>query len=185
LVGDALLARAFDVLATEIQPSAAAARCCAILGRAAGPTALVGGQAADLQYAVRSSEQPGNLDELQAIHKRKTGALFVASLELGGVAAGASAYQLAALTGYGERVGLVFQITDDLLDVTGSQAAVGKRVTKDSQNGKLTFPAVLGVEESRRRAAQLTDEACAIIESLGPTAGPLVALARFVCSRER
>jgi geranylgeranyl diphosphate synthase, type II len=185
LVGDALLARAFDVLASKIQPPAVAARCCAILGRAAGPTALVGGQAADLQYAERSSEQPGNLEELQAIHKRKTGALFVASLELGGVVAGASEYQLAALTGYGERVGLAFQITDDLLDVGGSQAAVGKRVAKDSRNGKLTFPAVLGVEESRRRAAQLIDEACAIIETLGPTAGPLVALARFVCSRER
>jgi geranylgeranyl diphosphate synthase, type II len=185
LVGDALLARAFDVLATEVEPPAAAARCCAILGHAAGPTALVGGQAADLQYAERSSEQAGSLEELQEIHKRKTGALFVASLELGGVVAGASAYQIAALTGYGERVGLAFQITDDLLDVAGSQAAVGKRVAKDSQNGKLTFPAVLGVEESRRRAAQLTDEACAIIETLGPTAGPLAALARFVCSRER
>jgi geranylgeranyl diphosphate synthase type II len=185
LVGDALLARAFDVLATEIEPPAAAARCCSIIGHAAGPTALVGGQAADLQYAARLSEQPGNLDELQAIHKRKTGALFVASLELGGVVAGASAYQLAALTGYGERVGLAFQITDDLLDVAGSQVAVGKRLAKDFQKGKLTFPAVLGVEESRRRAAQLTDEACAIIESLGPTAAPMVALARFVCSRER
>jgi geranylgeranyl diphosphate synthase type II len=185
LVGDALLARAFEVLAGEIQPPAAAARCCAVLARAAGATALVGGQAADLQYSERTDESSSSLGELQAIHERKTGALFVASLELGGIVAGASPYQLAALTGYGQRVGLAFQITDDLLDVAGEQSSVGKRVAKDSEKGKLTFPAVLGVDESRRRAAELIDDACAIIEVLGPTAEPLVALARYVCSRER
>lgn len=185
LVGDALLARAFEVLAGEIRPPEIAARCCAVLGRAAGATALVGGQAADLKFAEMAHKTTGSLDELQAIHERKTGALFVASLELGGMVAGASDYQLAALTGYGERVGLAFQITDDLLDVSGDQAAVGKRVAKDLENGKLTFPAVLGIEESRRRASQLIHEACGIIESLGPTAKPLVALARFVGSRER
>jgi geranylgeranyl pyrophosphate synthase len=122
-------------------------------------------------------------DELQAIHERKTGALFVAALELGGIVAGASPYQLAALSGYGRRVGLAFQITDDLLDVTGDESAVGKRLAKDCENGKLTFPAVLGVEESLRRASALIDEACDIIEVLGPTAEPLVGLARFVYSR--
>jgi geranylgeranyl diphosphate synthase type II len=183
LVGDALLARAFEVLATEIQPPDVAARCCAILARAAGATALVGGQAADLQHAENPAAAISCVDELQAIHDRKTGALFVASLELGGIIAGASPYQLAALHGYGQRVGLAFQITDDLLDVSGDQSAVGKRVAKDSDNGKLTFPAVLGIDESRRRAEELIDEACSIIEALGPTAEPLVALARFVCSR--
>jgi geranylgeranyl diphosphate synthase type II len=184
LVGDALLARAFEVLAGEVQPPAAAARCCAILAQAGGATALVGGQAADLQQAENPDPVSNGINDLQAIHDRKTGALFVAALELGGVVAGASAYQLAALHGYGQRVGLAFQITDDLLDVAGDAAAVGKRVAKDSENGKLTFPAVLGIEESRRRAAELIDEACDIIEVLGPTAEPLVALARFVCSRE-
>jgi geranylgeranyl diphosphate synthase type II len=185
LVGDALLARAFEIMASEIEPAAVAARCCAILGRAAGATALVGGQAADLQHEPHVGDSVNELDELRSIHERKTGALFVASLELGGTVAGASAYQLAALTGYGERVGLAFQITDDLLDVAGTQSSVGKRVAKDSKCGKLTFPAVLGIDESRRRAVQLIDEACDIIRSLGPTAEPLVALARFVCSRER
>lgn len=184
LVGDALLARAFEVLATEIRPPEVAARCCAILGRAAGATALVGGQAADLQEA-RNSQCQGGVEKLQAIHERKTGALFVAALELGGSVSGASAYQLAALRGYGRLIGLAFQITDDLLDVAGEQSAVGKRVAKDDKNGKLTFPAVLGIEESRRRAAELIDEACGIIEVLGPTAKPLVSLARFVSSRER
>jgi geranylgeranyl diphosphate synthase type II len=193
LVGDALLARAFDVLASELQPPAVAAKCCAVLGRAAGATALVGGQANDLRHArevFNSSQRSHNdssndLDQLQAIHRRKTGALFVASLEMGGIVAGASSYQLEILRGYGQRVGLAFQITDDLLDVTGNAADVGKQVAKDSENGKLTFPALLGVEESRRRAAELIDEACAIIEQLGPTADTLVALAKFVVSRDK
>ena len=139
----------------------------------------------DLQQAENTQCKAAGIEELQAIHERKTGALFVAALELGGLVAGASAYQLAALQGYGQRVGLAFQITDDLLDVAGEQLAVGKRVAKDDKNGKLTFPAMLGVEESRHRAAELIDEACDIIEVLGPTAKPLVSLARFVTSRQR
>jgi geranylgeranyl diphosphate synthase type II len=183
LVGDALLARAFEVLATEVQPPEVAARCCAVLGHAAGATALVGGQAADLLFAEDVQTETPTVELLQAIHDRKTGALFVAALELGGIVAGASPYQLEVLNGYGRRVGLAFQVTDDLLDVAGSQSAVGKRVAKDSANGKLTFPALLGIEESRRRAAELIDEACHIMEVLGPTGQPLVALARFVGSR--
>jgi geranylgeranyl diphosphate synthase type II len=183
LVGDALQARAFEIMATEVQPPEVAARCCGVLARAAGATALVGGQAADLQCA--KHRPVGGIEELQAIHDRKTGALFVAAVELGGIVAGASPYQLTALNGYGQRLGLAFQITDDLLDVAGEQAAVGKRVAKDVDSGKLTFPSVLGLEESRRRSAALIDEACDIIEELGPTAQPLVALARFVCSRKK
>jgi geranylgeranyl pyrophosphate synthase len=153
------------------------------LARAAGATALVGGQAADLHVPKNPDTKFPGINDLQAIHNRKTGALFVAATELGGIVAGASPYQLAALHEYAERIGLAFQITDDLLDVAGDQSAVGKRVAKDADNGKMTFPAVLGIEESRRRAAALVDEACDIIEELGPTAHPLVVLARFICSR--
>jgi geranylgeranyl diphosphate synthase type II len=185
LVGDALQALAMEVLASEIEPPATAARCCATLAHAAGATALVGGQAADLQCAGDGSGGDGELEQLAAIHRRKTGELFVASLELGGIVAGASADQLDALRSYGRTVGLAFQITDDLLDVAGSQSAVGKRVAKDSDNGKLTFPALIGINESQRRAAQLLDEACAIIKVLGPMSEPLCALARFVGSREK
>ena len=102
LVGDALLARAFEVLATEVTPPALAAKCCAVLGRAAGASALVGGQADDLAMAER--EHPtvnGTLTELEAIHRRKTGALFVAALELGGIVADGTGEQLAALKAYG------------------------------------------------------------------------------------
>jgi geranylgeranyl diphosphate synthase type II len=186
LVGDALLARAFDVLASDVKPPAIAAKCCAVLARAAGATALVGGQAADLRFAEKPDDAAeANLQELEAIHGRKTGALFVAALELGGIVASASPTQLSALAAYGRQIGLAFQITDDLLDVAGSQSTVGKRVAKDTANGKLTFPKLMGIEESRRRAAELVESACTIINVLGPKADPLCALARFVSSREK
>ena len=120
LVGDALQARAFEILASEISPPERAAQCCAVLGRAAGATALVGGQAADLAEAESPSPQAtASIAVLEAIHRRKTGALFVASLELGGIVAGGTAEQVAALVEFGQKLGLAFQITDDLLDVTG------------------------------------------------------------------
>jgi geranylgeranyl diphosphate synthase type II len=185
LVGDALLARAFEVLATEIKPPAVAAKCCAVLGRAAGASALVGGQADDLAMAARDPDAVhGDLPELEAIHRRKTGALFVASLELGGIVAGGTAEQLSALASYGRNVGLAFQIMDDLLDVSGSQAAVGKRIAKDVQRGKLTFPGLIGVESSRAQAEKLVDDACVMIEIFGAKAGPLCELARFVVERK-
>jgi geranylgeranyl diphosphate synthase type II len=186
LVGDALQARAFEILATDIQPPATAARCCAVLGRAAGASALVGGQAADIAMTTTDDGQmSGDLDQLEAIHARKTGALFVASLELGGMTANASDEQLQALIAYGCKLGLAFQITDDLLDVAGSQASVGKRLEKDAGHGKLTYPSLLGVDESRRRAKKLIDDACGMIELFGPKAGQLRALAQFVASREK
>ncbi len=184
LVGDALLARAFDVMAAELQPASVAAACCAILARAAGATALVGGQAADLEMAAaKPDDGSAGVSELKAIHRRKTGAIIRASLELGGCVAGSSAEELAALVGYGERVGLAFQIVDDLLDVAGDPAAVGKRLSKDADHNKLTFPRLLGREVSRQEAHKLTDEACAMIEIFGSRAAPLIELAKFVCTR--
>ncbi len=182
LAGDALLARAFEVLAAEVKPPDIAARCCSVLARAAGAVALVGGQAADLLVTEPASD---DLQRLESIHRRKTGALFSTALELGGIVARATPDQLAALASFGRKIGLAFQITDDLLDVAGSQSAVGKRVAKDAGHGKLTFPGLLGVDESRRRAEKLVDDACAMIEVFGPRAEPLCELARFVCWREK
>jgi geranylgeranyl diphosphate synthase type II len=186
LVGDALLARAFEVLARDVRPSSAAAKCCAVLGRAAGATALVAGQAADLAMAAGGSD-PSKIEphELEAIHRRKTGALIRASLELGGIVAGATEKQLAALVAYGDKLGLAFQITDDLLDVSGDAVTAGKRLAKDAERGKLTFPRLLGLDASRRQAATLVDEACAMIEIFGTRARPLRELARFVLERNR
>lgn len=179
LVGDALLARAFEILAADVKPADRAARSCAVLGQAAGATALVGGQAADLA----GDAGKDGVAALEAIHRRKTGALITASLQLGGITAGAMDEQLAVLEAFGRGLGLAFQITDDLLDVSGQQAVVGKRVDKDAARGKVTYPQLLGVEASRMRAAELIDEACLAIETLGPAAQPLHDLARFVLER--
>jgi geranylgeranyl diphosphate synthase type II len=181
LVGDALLARAFEVLATEIQPPARAARCCAELAKAAGPMALVGGQADDL--AAEFSDV--GVDRLQSIHRRKTGALFRASLQLGSICADANGHQQQALAEYGEDLGHEFQIVDDLLDIDGEEHSVGKRLGKDRRRGKATYPALVGVDESRRRAEQLIDSACRSLEPFGPAAAPLKELALFVGRRSR
>src|SRR5690606_19716630 len=123
LVGDALQARAFELLATGVEPPECAARFVAELARAAGATALVGGQADDLA----GLNSHVTVKRLQSIHRRKTGAMFVVSLRLGAIVAGATDAQLAAVTQYGTNIGLAFQIVDDLLDVSGELEAVGKR----------------------------------------------------------
>jgi len=179
LAGDALLALAFEVLARDVRPPAVAAQCCAVLAQAAGATALVGGQADDLAGEFSAA----SLATLESIHARKTGAMFLASLRLGALVAGASDDQLRALIAYGERLGLVFQITDDLLDVRGEETAMGKRTGKDSGRGKLTFPGILGIDESVRRAESLVLEACAALEPLGSRAEALQALAHYVLER--
>jgi geranylgeranyl diphosphate synthase type II len=181
LAGDALLARAFEILATGIQPPAAAARCCAELGRAAGASTLVGGQMDDLAAEFSS----GDVAELERIHRRKTGAMFVVSMRLGGVVAQANDETLSALESYGQCLGLAFQIVDDLLDVRGNAAEMGKRVAKDSGHGKLTFPRLMGEAASRERARQLVDRARSSVAGLGSRAEPLDALARFVLERNR
>jgi len=181
LAGDALLTLAFQTLAENVQPPQVAAQCCAALARSAGATRLVGGQADDLAQQFGG----GDLATLEAIHARKTGAMILASLQLGSLVAGASAPQREALEQYGRALGLAFQITDDLLDVHGDEQSLGKRVRKDSGRGKLTFPAVLGVEASTRRANRLVQEACGALAPLGSRAGGLEALARFAVERNR
>ncbi len=179
LVGDALLARAFEVLATEIHAGDRAARCCAVLAEAAGAAQLVGGQADDLDKTVRDK----SLDQLESIHRRKTGALFRAALRLGAIVANATPDQAMALDAYGQHLGLAFQVVDDLLDVTGSEGQVGKRLGKDAQRGKATYPSMLGQEASREHAEVLIDQACNAIESFGESAAPLRELALFVRRR--
>lgn len=181
LAGDALLAQAFETL-TEL-PDSVAARCCQTLGRAAGPAALVGGQAEDLAF--EQSESEGTEELLKAIHRRKTGALFLASLHMGGHVAEANSEQMGALTGYAENLGLAFQIVDDLLDYHGEEQSMGKRVGKDQQRGKLTFPGLLGVEESRRQGGELIQNAIDAIRVFGDKASRLESLALFVLERNR
>ncbi len=179
LAGDALLAQAFEVLARDVQPPEVAARCVAELARAAGASALVGGQEDDLQAEFTD----GGLEHLERIHRRKTGAMIGVSLRLGGMIGQATPEQLAALATYGQKIGLAFQIVDDLLDLSGDEQAMGKRLQKDSERGKLTFPAVLGIDESRRRAEQLIDDACSALAVFADRSASLCALARYVLER--
>lgn len=180
LAGDALQALAFEIVARDLRPAHVAARCAALLAHAAGPCALVGGQADDLD-----PDRAATAGALESIHERKTGAMLSVSLLLGAATAQCAADAEAALADYGRHLGLAFQIVDDLLDVSGDAATVGKRVGKDESRGKLTFPGVWGIAESRRRAAELIDAAIGAIEPLGPAAQPLEALARYVLERDR
>jgi geranylgeranyl diphosphate synthase type II len=182
LVGDALQARAFEVLATGLAPSIAG-RACAILARIAGPRNLVGGQADDLA-AEKGALEP-TIELLEGIHLRKTAALLVGSLELGALTAQATNLQTEALIDFGKNLGLAFQIVDDLLDATGTAETVGKRTGKDAARGKLTYPALLGVEPSRIRAGELISRARKSLELFGSRAFRLNWLAGYVLDRSK
>jgi geranylgeranyl diphosphate synthase type II len=181
LAGDALLTLAFEIIARDVRPPEVAAACCVDLANAAGAVGMVAGQVADLE-----AEQCGvpTLDLLESIHRRKTGRLLNSALTLGGRIAGADDTMLTALTVYGENLGLAFQITDDLLDITGVAAKMGKGVKKDAQRGKLTYPALLGEEASRDLARSLITAAVGAIADLGERGGRLEALAHFVLERD-
>jgi geranylgeranyl diphosphate synthase type II len=187
LAGDGLLTLAFELVAREIEPTAAALCCVRILAEASGPAGMVGGQMSDLLAEKRALDEhdAGSLAELEAIHRRKTGALLRAPLRMGAVIAGASSLQQQALDQYGQAVGLAFQIVDDLLDVQGDETKLGKRVGKDSGLGKWTYPRFLGIEGSRRRARQLADDAVAAIAPLGVRGHRLRELALALLERDR
>lgn len=182
LAGDGLLTLAFELLARHVRPAEAAIACVRALAEGAGPEGMVGGQMADLQAEGRTD---ATLPALEAIHRRKTGALLRASLRLGGLVAGADEARLRALDAYGRAVGLAFQIVDDLLDVEGDEAKLGKRVGKDSGLGKWTYPGLLGVEGSRRRAEALAEEAVEALAPLGARGDRLRALALDLLKRDR
>jgi geranylgeranyl diphosphate synthase type II len=199
LAGDALLTLAFQVVA-EGYPPATAALACAELARGAGAAGMVGGQVLDLAAEERDTPQTSEVSEtsevfplaaLEEIHARKTGALFRSCLQLGALAARSGKHgrvepELAtALDGYGRCFGLIFQITDDLLDVEGDAIRTGKHVGKDAARGKLTYPGLLGVDESRHRAEELARTAREHLRPLGPAARRLEALIRFILARDR
>jgi geranylgeranyl diphosphate synthase type II len=181
LAGDALLALAFEVLAKHVHPPVVAAACCGALAEAAGACNLVGGQADDMDGPCSA----GGLDLLESIDRRKTGALIHVSLQLGGMTAKANTQQLSILAQYGRHVGLAFQIIDDLLDVSSSKQLLGKSVGKDARQKKLTFPGVLGLDQSAQYARELIDKACESLVPLGSRAAGLDALARYVLKRNR
>ncbi len=149
------------------------------LMRASGAGGMIGGQLLDLLAEGRALDAAA----LERVHRLKTGALICASVVIGGLAAGADTSTMSALRAYGEAVGLAFQIADDVLDVTATSSQLGKTAGKDAAHGKSTYPAVLGLEAARARAAVLADEACRALHDAGIRSAELEYLARFAVAR--
>jgi geranylgeranyl diphosphate synthase type II len=177
LAGDTLMTMAFDVLAdtgrTDVIREVA---------RASGVNGMAGGQILDLE----AEENPVDLAGLQAIHRAKTGALIRCSVRTGAMLGGADAAQLDALTRYGEAIGLAFQIADDVLDIVGVEADIGKPVGSDAKSHKVTYPVLVGIDESRRLANEAIDEAIDALAPFDPTrAASLRALATYIIERDK
>jgi len=185
LAGDALLTQAFILLAAEVPGESVSAaerlRVLHIIANAAGSLGMVGGQVVDMESETKTVELP----VVEYIHTHKTGALILASLQAGAILGGADSRAFAALTRYGECAGLAFQIADDILDIVGEQSLLGKDVGSDVDRGKATYPALLGLAESRRRAEELRNMAIAALIPLGTEAEPLRALVSFIVDRSR
>jgi geranylgeranyl pyrophosphate synthase len=182
LAGDALQAYAFEVLAVHSARlgNASRIRMLVTLAAAIGTHGMAGGQAIDLAAVGRRL----SMGELELMHRRKTGALITASVELGAQAAElSSAAELEALHRYGDELGLAFQIQDDILDVIGDTTTLGKQQGADALHGKPNYPSILGLEAARALAARHRDAALAAIEPLGPRAGLLRDMAYFVVDR--
>jgi len=183
LAGDALQALAFEVLAADsrlAQEPALQVEMLRTLAAACGAHGMAGGQAFDLA-AVGKRLAP---EELERMHVYKTGALIRASVRLGALAAGCKdASTLAALERYGHCIGLAFQIRDDILDIEGDSATIGKTAGKDVANDKPTYPAILGMDGAKAHLAELTAQALAAVAPLGAAFSPLAELARFVVER--
>jgi geranylgeranyl pyrophosphate synthase len=183
LVGDALQALAFAVLAH--QPLAGAApearlEMIRVLSRAIGTGGMAGGQAVDLEAVGRTL----TVGAIENMHRRKTGALIQGSVLLGALAAGVTgSAELTALGRYGAEIGLAFQIQDDILDVEGDPAVLGKSTGADAAHAKPTYPSTAGLAASRARARELRDAAIAALEPLGERAGALTELAHYVVDR--
>ena len=181
LVGDALQALAFELVADPHGVHDAAARADLVhrLARAAGGQGMVMGQALDI--AAETAETPLTLEEITVLQAGKTGALIEWAATSGAVMASAST---AALEIYARAIGLAFQIQDDVIDVTGDAAAAGKAVGKDAAAGKATFVSLLGLDGAKSRASALVDTACDALSEYGRKAEHLQQLARFVISRQ-
>jgi geranylgeranyl diphosphate synthase type II len=184
LAGDALLTEAFNLLARrDLMPGVPPERLLDVtreVSEAAGWFGMVAGQVLD----IRSEGKTVDLKTLQQIHRLKTGAMIRVSLRAGAILSGASAAALASLSDYGRQIGLAFQIADDILNVEGDRTLLGKGTGSDAARGKITFPALLGVEASRIRAKALIGEAVASLASFDERAAPLRLIALYILERK-
>jgi geranylgeranyl pyrophosphate synthase len=181
LAGDGLLTLAFEVLADRIADPALSVSLIRELARAAGPAGMIAGQIGDLQ----AEHTVGNVTTLEYIHVHKTAQMFRGAAVMGGLCGHAPAEALAALAEYGLKIGLGFQIADDILDVSASSEQLGKTAGKDVQAAKCTYPAVVGLDESKRIERRLADEAVAALQPFGANAGILRQLALALLERNK
>jgi geranylgeranyl diphosphate synthase type II len=185
LAGDALLTQAFILLSSPFLASNIPQdRIIAVIHEmayCAGSRGMVGGQVIDMES---EGQQDIDLPTVQYIHTHKTGALIKASVKCGAILGGADSRDQSALVRYGEALGLAFQIADDILDIEGSTAELGKDAGSDQARGKATYPAVIGLEASRRRAAELLEMSLEAIAAFDRTADPLRDLASYVIERK-
>src|SRR5438270_8071845 len=181
LAGDALQTQAYEVLANLQCSPEARVKVIAEIARATGTVnGMIGGQVVDLE----AERLKPDAETLEYIHRSKTAALITASLVSGGIYGGANAEQVGGLRDFGQAIGLAFQIVDDILDVTKSSEQLGKTAGKDIASEKATYPALFGLDESRRKAAILLDSANRALEGVGASANVLKGLGRFLIERE-
>lgn len=185
LAGDALLTQAFILLSSpQFTAAVPPDRILAVISQmasAAGSRGMVGGQIVDMES---EGKEDLDLPTVQFIHTHKTGALIKASVQCGAILGGADEKQLTGLIRFGEAIGLAFQIYDDILDIEGTTAELGKDAGSDQARGKATYPAVLGIQESRKRAAELLAIALEAISGFDRQAEPLREIASYILSRK-
>ena len=184
LAGDALLTEAFHLMSKkEFVGGIPSDKLLAVINNvseAAGFFGMVGGQVVD----VKSEGKEIDEETLDYIHTHKTGAMIVASIRAGAVISGAGEHEFNALSDYGRHTGLAFQIVDDILDVEGNSEVMGKDAGSDGSRGKVTFPAIYGLEASRKRACELVDKALSDIAFFDSRADPLRMIARYIVERK-
>ncbi len=181
LAGDGLQTQVYEALSGLHCPPEARVRIIEEIARGTGTiNGMIGGQVVDLE----AERTKPDAETLEYIHRSKTAALITASVVTGGIYAGASSAQVTQLRSFGQAIGLAFQIVDDVLDVTQTSEQLGKTAGKDAASEKATYPALFGLEESRKRAAALLQSACKAVENFGPRAAVLKDLARFLIERE-
>jgi geranylgeranyl diphosphate synthase type II len=180
LAGDALQTQAYETLSRLKCPAEARVRIIEEISRGTGTVnGMIGGQVVDLE----AEHSKPDAETLEYIHRSKTAALITASVVSGGIYAGASAEQVDRLRSYGQAIGLAFQIVDDILDVTQTSAQLGKTAGKDVASEKATYPALFGLDESRRKAARLLESASEALEIFGRRGAVLKDLAQFLIER--
>jgi geranylgeranyl diphosphate synthase type II len=184
LAGDSLLTYAFELLSSDAREAVSAQdrlTIISLISKAVGPEGMVGGQFLDLAHEGKDVQY----EMLREIHSRKTGALITASVQTGGVLGASTPEQFEALTRYGVKIGLAFQIVDDLLNVEGTAEQLGKAAGSDAARNKATYPALFGLDKTREKAQEAVQEALAALDGFDERADMLRDLAQYILSRKR